>query len=119
MRPTDLESFWSKTVNELAKTRPDPALKEAPEQGGQEYTTYQVVLSSFQGKRLRGWYSVPKDSPPWGRFPAVLAVPGYRGNKDIPTHLVRAGFAVLTLFPRGQRESRREHYAFLNERGYP
>lgn len=105
MRPPDLDSFWSATIKELGQTAPEPRLREAPEQSGQEFITHQVTINSFQGKRLRGWYSVPKDPPPWGRFPAVLAVPGYRGSKDIPTHLVRAGFAVLTLFPRAQGES--------------
>lgn len=108
MRPPDLDSFWTTTIEELKQTAPAPELKEAPEQSAQEFDTYQVVLNSFQGKRLRGWYSVPKDPPPWGNFPAVLAVPGYQGNKDIPTHLVRAGFAVLTLFPRAQGESLKE-----------
>jgi cephalosporin-C deacetylase-like acetyl esterase len=108
MGPPDLDSFWAATIKESAQTAPEPLLKEASEQSGQEFVTYQTILHSFQGKRLRGWYSVPKDPPPWGKFPAVLAVPGYQGNKDIPTHLVRAGFAVLTLFPRGQGESRQE-----------
>ena len=108
MRPPDLDSFWNATIEELEQTAPVPVLQESPEHSGQEFVTYQVALNSFQGKRLRGWYSVPKDPPPWGSFPAVLAVPGYQGNKDIPTHLVRAGFAVLTLFPRAQGESIKE-----------
>ena len=41
-----------------------------------------------QGRRIRAWYSVPKDSPPGRKLPAVLAVPGYGGQKAIPTHLV-------------------------------
>ena len=43
-----------------------------------------------------------------GRVPAVLAVPGYGGDKPIPTHLAVSGFAVLTLYPRGQGESCQE-----------
>jgi cephalosporin-C deacetylase len=35
----------------------------------------------------------------------VLAVPGYGGDKPIPTYLAVSGFAVLTLYPRGQGES--------------
>ena len=104
----DLTGFWNRTIEELAQTALDPTLEEVPEQGGREFVTYEVALDSFQGHRLRSWYSVPKDPPPVGRFSAVLAVPGYGGQKPIPTHLVLAGFAVLTLFPRGQGESRRE-----------
>ena len=65
-------------------------------------------MDSFQGQRIRAWYSVPKDAGMRTGQPAVLAVPGYGGNKPIPTYLVTGGFAVLTLFPRGQGESRQE-----------
>ena len=51
---------------------------------------------------------MPKDSPPGGKFPTIVAVPGYGGGKRIPTQLVLHGFAVLTLFPRGHGESCRE-----------
>lgn len=67
-----------------------------------------MSLDSFQGRRIRAWYSVPKDKRPGSRLPAVLAVPGYGGDKPIPTHVVAGGFAVLTLFPRGQGESIQE-----------
>ena len=108
MSPEDLEAFWNATRNELDRTPLSPSLEEEPGLGGREFITYSVSLDSYQGARLRGWYSVPKDPPPGGRFPGVLAVPGYGGAKPIPTHLVMSGFAVLTLFPRGQGESRQE-----------
>ena len=75
---------------------------------GREYVTSLVQLNSFEGKRLRAWYTVPKDPVPGGRVPAVLAVPGYGGDKPIPTLLAASGFAVLTLYPRGQGESCQE-----------
>jgi cephalosporin-C deacetylase-like acetyl esterase len=108
MRPTDLASFWQRTIDELGETDINATLEESPEQSGREYVTYQVRLDSFQGSRLRAWYSVPKDSPAGGKHPAILAVPGYGGDKPIPTHLALNGFAVLTLYPRGQGESRQE-----------
>ena len=84
----------------------NPSLEEVPEQSGRDFTTYRVIMESFRSRRIRGWYSVPKDPPPKGGFPAVLAVPGYGGEKPIPTHLVSSGFSLLTLYPRGQGESR-------------
>ena len=108
MGPKDLASFWQRTIEELGKTRINASLQEAPDKSGREFVTYTVALDSFQGRRLRAWYSVPKDPPTGGKFPAVLAVPGYGGDKPIPTNLALSGFAVLTLFPRGQGESRRE-----------
>ena len=108
MDPVGLSEFWEGTIKKLAQTEIKSSIEESPEQSGREFTTYQVVLDSFQNRRLRAWYSVPKDPPPTARFPAVLAVPGYGGDKPIPTHLVLNGFAVLTLYPRGQGESIKE-----------
>ena len=108
MHPKNLTEFWRRTTKELALTKLKPSLAEVPEQSGREFTTYSVVMESFRGRRIRGWYSVPNDPAPGGRFPAVLAVPGYGGDKPIPTHLVSSGFSVLTLYPRGQGESRHE-----------
>ncbi|MBM2826445.1 MAG: hypothetical protein HW403_509 [Dehalococcoidia bacterium] len=103
-----VRKLWEGTLSELAKVRPEPALEPAPEQSGREYTTYRVIMSSFGGQRIRAWYSVPKDPPPGGRFPAVMTAPGYGGDKPIPVQLVQQGYVVLTLFPRSQGESRSE-----------
>jgi cephalosporin-C deacetylase-like acetyl esterase len=105
MIPPDLLTFWQRTRDELQQTPLHATLTPAPEHSGREYVTSCVTLDSFQGKRLRAWYSVPTDPPPGGTVPAVLAAPGYGGDKPIPVHLVMSGFAVLTLYPRGQGES--------------
>jgi cephalosporin-C deacetylase len=108
MQPGDLADFWQRTTEELSLTPLNASLAEAPDLSGRDFTTYAVALDSFQGRRLRGWYSVPKDLGARAGLPAVLAVPGYGGDKPIPYHLVTSGFAVLTLFPRAQGESARE-----------
>ncbi len=108
MNNEDLTGFWKRTTEELAQTPINAALEEEPNLSDREYVTYGVALDSFQGRRLRGWYSVPNDLRHGGKVPAVLAVPGYIGEKPIPTYLVASGFAVLTLFPRGQGESMQE-----------
>ena len=97
--------FWDATRAILNETPVDAELTECPEQSGREYETWNVVLRSYGGQRLRGFYTVPRDTPASGRFPAMLAVPGYGGAKEIPFHVVMHGFAVLTLFPRAQGES--------------
>ena len=97
--------FWDATRAILNETPVDAELTECPEQSGREYETWNVALRSYGGQRLRGFYTVPRDTPASGRFPAMLAVPGYGGAKEIPFHVVMHGFAVLTLFPRAQGES--------------
>lgn len=100
----EIAAFWDRTLSELGAVPPAAQLEPAPQMGGREYTTSRLVLTSWQGVRLRGWYSVPNGSHQ-RRLPAVLAVPGYSGAKPIPVHLVQLGYAVLTLFPRAQGES--------------
>ena len=89
MSIADLSSFWKRTIKEmageLAEFKPNPTMEEAPEQSARDYRTRRVVLDSFQGRRLRGWYTTPTDPAPGGKFPGVLAVPGYGGAKVIPT----------------------------------
>ena len=105
--PNDIREFWEGTRAALDEIPMEPALSPAPEQSAREFDTYNVTLTSFGGIKLRGWYSVPKDKPR-GKCSAILAVPGYSGSKQIPTHLVLQGYAVLTLFPRSQGESKAE-----------
>jgi cephalosporin-C deacetylase-like acetyl esterase len=108
MFPADLHAFWQRTKHELQTTPVNTMVTAAPEHSGREYVTSLVSLDSFQGTRLRAWYSVPTDPFMGGKLPAILVVPGYGGDKPIPTHLAVSGFAVLTLYPRGQGESRQE-----------
>ena len=97
--------FWNATRAILNETPVDAELSECEERSGREYQTWNVTLRSYGGQRLRGFYTAPRDVPPSGTFPAMLAVPGYGGVKEIPYHVVMHGFAVLTLFPRAQGES--------------
>mgnify|MGYP003312870237 CR=1 FL=1 len=76
MTPVDLSVFWFDTIQELARTPMNPTLEDAPEQSARDFDTHLVCIDSFQGKRIRAWYSVPKDRQPGGRLPAILAVPG-------------------------------------------
>ena len=105
--PNDIREFWEGTRAVLDEISMEPELSPAPELSGREFDTYNVTLTSFGGIKLRGWYSVPKDNPR-GKCSAILAVPGYSGSKQIPTHIVLQGYAVLTLFPRSQGESKAE-----------
>ena len=97
--------FWNATRAILDETPVNATLTENPERSGREYDTWDVTLHSFGGQRLRAFYTAPKHGNASGKFPAVLAVPGYGGGKEIPYHVVMHGFAVLTLFPRAQGES--------------
>jgi cephalosporin-C deacetylase len=104
----EMAAFWEETLAELRRVDPQPVVEPAPQLSGREYATQRVVLHSYGGVRVRGWYALPKEAPPPGGFPAVLSVPGYSGERPLPVHLPMHGYAVLLLYPRGQGESRAE-----------
>src|ERR671915_897255 len=66
MSPADLHAFWRRTTETLQQTPLQAKLTEAPEQSGREYVTSLVQLDSFEAKRLRAWYTLPKDTAPGG-----------------------------------------------------
>ena len=103
----EIQAFWKRTRAALDSIPMESQLSDAPEHSGREFVTQRLILTSFEGIQIRGWYSVPKDAPR-GKLAAILTVPGYSGVKQIPTHLAVHGYAVLTLFPRSQGESKAE-----------
>ena len=104
MPSDDIRSFWDRTLAALAEVEMNATLEEV-ESTDRSMTTYRVMMSSFEGRRIRAWYSVPSGEPPARGWPAILVVPGYGGNLPPQVHLTRFGFAALALHPRGQGES--------------
>src|SRR5215813_8880396 len=110
----EIRKFWSQTQAALAKVDMDARVELVEsndpfimEGGIKTRTASRVILSSFEGRRIRAWYTVPSGHPPARGWPAILEVPGYGGILPLPIHLVQYGYATLTLYPRGQGESRR------------
>ena len=110
----DIRHFWDRTLVELADT-PMGEVVEPVEQTGyilegnaKTLVNYRVTLTSLGGVPIRAWYTVPTGDAPSGGWPAVMVIPGYIGVMVLPVHLVRYGYATLTLYPRGQGESREE-----------
>ena len=111
MIKSDFDSFWNKTLKDLESTAMSEDVIEDADLSARDYNTYKVVLNSFENKRIRGIYSFPTTRSSKGIFPAVLRVPGYAATTltlDKHFALVLSGFAVLSLWPRGQGESTEE-----------
>jgi cephalosporin-C deacetylase len=107
--------FWEQTRARLGEVDMD-ARVEAVEQSDaftmegriKTRTIYRVIMSSFEGRRIRAWYAVPSGQPPARGWPAVMEVPGYGGIMPLPVHLLQYGYATLSLYPRSQGESLKE-----------
>jgi cephalosporin-C deacetylase len=102
----ELRNFWETAKAELSQTPLQAEVKPAdPSPDGRANYCW-VEMSSLGGVRIGGWYGVPNHARP-GRLPAVLTVPGYGGECPPEFQWPHEGYATLTLFPRGQGESRR------------
>ena len=64
MTAEELVHVWNSTKEELGLTGLNPGLQEEPDLSGREFVTYSLAIDSYQARRIRAWYSVPKDPPP-------------------------------------------------------
>ncbi len=111
----DIRKFWERTGAALAEVQLN-AVVEPVEQSDvftvegriKSRAIHSVVMSSFEGSRIRAWYTLPAGDPPTRGWPAIMEVPGYSGIMPLPLHLVQYGYATLSLYPRSQGESLKE-----------
>lgn len=113
MDRADIAEFWQGTLKELAEVPIDAEVAESDPDGVlteyvKTFQNHSVRMSSFEGVKIRGWYTTPIGTPPPGGWPAIVTVPGYRGVQPLPLHYTRYGYATLALSPRGQGESEQE-----------
>jgi cephalosporin-C deacetylase len=115
MPSDDIRKFWEETRAILAKVDMDAKVEPVEESDVftmegriKTRTIFRVSLSSFEGRRIRAWYTVPSGQSPARGWPAIMEVPGYGGIMPLPLHLVQYGYATLSLYPRSQGESLKE-----------
>ena len=110
-----IRAFWEKTRAELDEVEMNASVDKVEdadvftmEGGVKTRTIYRVIMSSFEGRRIRGWYTVPVGKPPARGWPGIMEVPGYGGVLPLASHLSQFGYATLSLYPRSQGESLKE-----------
>ncbi|MEE9491654.1 MAG: acetylxylan esterase, partial [Dehalococcoidia bacterium] len=115
MPAAEIKKFWEQTRASLAEVDVNATVEQVEETDEftmegriKTRTIYRVVMSSFEGRRIRAWYTVPSGQPPARGWPAIMEVPGYGGTMPLPIHLVQYGYATLSLYPRSQGESLKE-----------
>jgi cephalosporin-C deacetylase len=111
----EIRKFWEETQTALAKVDMDAKVEPVEESDVftmegriKTRTIFRVILSSFEGRRIRAWYTIPTGQSPSRGWPAIMEVPGYGGIMPLPLHLVQYGYATLSLYPRSQGESLKE-----------
>jgi cephalosporin-C deacetylase len=110
-----IRNFWEKTLALLTEVRLDALVESVePEDAllkeGTNKSRFisRVTMSSFENRRIRAWYALPRGAPRSAGWPAILELPGYSGIQPPSLQLLHYGYAVLTLYPRSQGESLKE-----------
>ena len=101
--PEDMDTFWKDAKAELAMVRPKFKISPSPKHSTSEVACYLVEMRSLGNVLIRGWFQVPKKDGP---HPALLRVPGYKGNMQ-PITMIN-DMAVLSLNIRGHGNSQDE-----------
>ena len=76
-KENDFDSFWKKSLAELAKVDPDFSIKPTTNHESSDIELFEVTMTSFGDVHVRGWLEVPKSKGP---HPIVVRVPGYGAN---------------------------------------
>ncbi len=96
MPTEEIRKFWEQTRASLDEVELDASV-EPVEQSDvfsidgriKTRTIHRVRMSSFEGRAIRAWYTVPSGQPPRHGWPAIMEVPGYGGTMPLPIHLVQ------------------------------
>ena len=112
VRPEDFDAFWEGVLAELESVPLEPELTPVPLRSTSEVNVYGAHYLSLGRLRIFGWYCVPARGS--GPYPALLQVPGYKGEHGFPRSWAQKGVAVLSVAVRGKLGS---HHQF--NPGYP
>lgn len=100
--PPDLETFWSKTLEESRAAARPPEFNRVST-GLSLVDTFDVTFSGFGGHPVRAWLHLPANLE--APIPAVVRYQGYGGGRgtalDVTTWTL-AGYATLLMDTRGQ-----------------
>jgi cephalosporin-C deacetylase len=93
-------AYWDEVDAELAALPARPVLERVPRRCTEDFTGYEVRLTSLGPYRIFGYLSVPTGEGP---FPALLTTPRYGSVNNPPHYNDRLRYVTLTIAHRGQR----------------
>jgi cephalosporin-C deacetylase len=96
----DFAAYWDKIDAELAGLPARPVLERIRRRCTDDFTGYEVRLTSLGAYRIFGYLSVPTGE---GSFPAALTTPRYGSVNNPPHYNDRLRYVTLTIAHRGQR----------------
>ncbi|MGI6337053.1 MAG: acetylxylan esterase [Eubacteriales bacterium] len=110
----DYDAFWDET---LALVHKDPLMftREPYPYPGTFVKVWGITFNGFEGQKVYGWLVVPQTSS--GKLPCVVCFHGGHGSRGNPAGYMAyaaAGFAVVTIDPRGQNGVTQDNRAYTS-----
>ncbi len=102
-RPQDFEDFWKETMAELAEIPLEPRMAPDPLRSTPDVQVSQVTYRSLGDLEITTWYCVPAKGK--GPFPAIVQLPGYKGEPVLRREWGAKGVVTLTVAVRGKLRS--------------
>lgn len=101
------EKFWHKMYSEVSKGNTEYILKPLYNDKKRRIETYDLTLTSYDGLKLKGYFSVPYGVKN-GRYPGVLLLHGYGsyGTSNWAHFFAERGYAALSIDLRGHGRSK-------------
>lgn len=104
-KPADFDSFWDKTLEELAKVEPNFKVTELPDSARDNRRVFAIEMKSLGNLTVRGWMTIPDTKNKRKKFPVLLGLPGYQVDLK-PMFGSDEDLAIVVLNVRGQGNSR-------------
>jgi len=104
-KPADFDSFWEKTLEELAKVEPNFKVEELPDSSRDNRRVFSIEMKSLGNLTVRGWMTLPNTKNSRKKFPVLLGLPGYQVDLK-PMFGSDEDLAIVVLNVRGQGNSR-------------
>jgi cephalosporin-C deacetylase len=104
-RPDDFDEFWRATVAAADALPLQPELTAVPMRSTPEVEVYEIHYASLDGLKIAGWYCKPRPDHVMPPYPALICMPGYMAEPELPKAWASRGYAALGVAPRGKLRS--------------
>lgn len=102
-RPGDFQEFWKDVMEQLAGVSLDARITPDSLRSNEDVLVSQATYRSLDGLEIATWYCVPAKGE--GPFPAILYLPGYKGEPSLRRDWGAKGVIHLTVSVRGKLRS--------------
>jgi cephalosporin-C deacetylase len=102
-RPDDFEYFWKDLMGQVSQVPLEPKILPDPLRYTEDVLVSQATYRSLDGLEIATWYSVPTKGE--GPFPAIIQLPGYKGEPSLRRDWGAKGVIHLMVAVRGKLRS--------------